>query len=166
VCFEFINFTFQISPHFFYFNTCTVRLLFFCTMTNQYTIISQIITLIICEIIVYWLVLVPNNPLGLFPKCLLVSHPALFRVFSKSCLKIMFPPTRWYLSGTTVVCSQDISVFYVFGCASSARSIRLLSILWCWQYWAQQTKYESSDYLANSGWHLNMMSHFILTFLS
>jgi len=53
VCFEFINFTFQISPHFLNFSTCTVHLLLFCTMTNKYTIISQIITLIICEIIVY-----------------------------------------------------------------------------------------------------------------
>jgi hypothetical protein len=153
-------------PLIFYFNTCTLNLLLFCTMTNKYTIISQIMTLIICEIILYWLVIVPNNPHSLFPKCLLVSHPALFRVFSESCLKIMFPPEPWYRSGTIVLCSQYISVFFVFGCASSARSIRLLSTLWWWQYWAQQTKYESSDYVANSDWHLNMKSHFILTFLS
>jgi len=37
-------------------------------MTNKYTIISQIITLIICEIIVYWFVIVPNNPLQIVPK--------------------------------------------------------------------------------------------------
>jgi hypothetical protein len=30
----------------YYFNTCTMRLLLFCTMTNKYTIISQIITLL------------------------------------------------------------------------------------------------------------------------
>ena len=132
VCFEFINFTFQVSPLFFYFNIRIVHLLLFCTMTNQYTISSQIFTLIICEIIVYWLVVVPNNPLSLFPKCLQVSHPALFIVFSESCLKL-FPPTPWYRSGTIVLCSQHISVFlfFVFGCASSARSIRLLSILLC-----------------------------------
>jgi len=33
----------------------------FGTMTNQYTIISQIISVIICEIIVYLLVIVQNN---------------------------------------------------------------------------------------------------------
>jgi len=114
LCFEFINFTFQISPHFLNFNICTVHLLLFCTMTNKDTIISQIIALIICEIIVYWLVIIPNNPLSLFPKCLLVSHPALFRVFSERCLKILFPPTPWYRCGTIVLCSQYISVFFCY----------------------------------------------------
>jgi hypothetical protein len=90
----------------------------------------------------------------------------LFIVFSERCLKILFPPTPWYRSGTIVLCSQYISVFFVIGWAFSARSMRLLSTLWCWQYWAQKTKYESSDYVANSDWHLNMKSNFILTFLS
>jgi len=31
----------------YYFNTCTVRLLLFRTITNKYTIISQIITLLL-----------------------------------------------------------------------------------------------------------------------
>lgn len=33
----------------------------FGTTTNQYTIISQIISVKICELIVYWLVIVQNN---------------------------------------------------------------------------------------------------------
>ena len=82
------SYTTQANYNFNYFNTCTVHVLLFCTMTNKCIINWQI-----CQLIVHLLVIAQNTISIFEPPCFQTTHwKKSFRTerWEASCLSVLF----------------------------------------------------------------------------